>query len=83
MSKEETNELIYDNYNALAFGWSPTDKSGFPGAQIDQLVKEAYAISLAKVKDQTQLMRGKTIVKSISEKKRVKTGKTRPEQSIS
>jgi len=122
----QANELIYDNYNALAFGWSPTDKvghtfcsiavgrtshnihfgfywgskladpekillgqghqyryilvtdkSGFPGAQIDQLVKEAYAISLAKVKDQTQLMRGKTIVKSISEKKRVKTGKTR------
>jgi hypothetical protein len=24
----ETNELIYDNYNALAFGWSPTDKVG-------------------------------------------------------
>jgi hypothetical protein len=24
----ETNELIYDNYNALAFGWSPTDKAG-------------------------------------------------------
>ncbi len=23
-----TNELIYDNYNALAFGWSPTDSSG-------------------------------------------------------
>ena len=23
-----TNELIYDNYNALAFGWSPTDKLG-------------------------------------------------------
>ncbi|MEP7127893.1 MAG: hypothetical protein ABI729_03455 [Chitinophagales bacterium] len=22
------NELIYDNYNALAFGWSPTDKLG-------------------------------------------------------
>jgi hypothetical protein len=22
----QTNELIYDNYNALAFGWSPTDK---------------------------------------------------------
>ena len=22
------NELIYDNYNALAFGWSPTDKVG-------------------------------------------------------
>lgn len=24
----QTNELIYDNYNALAFGWSPTDKMG-------------------------------------------------------
>src|SRR5882672_5438987 len=24
----EANELIYDNYNALAFGWSPTDKVG-------------------------------------------------------
>jgi len=24
----ESNELIYDNYNALAFGWSPSDKVG-------------------------------------------------------
>jgi len=24
----KTNELIYDNYNAVAFGWSPTDKAG-------------------------------------------------------
>ena len=24
----KTNELIYDNYNAVAFGWSPTDKVG-------------------------------------------------------
>ena len=24
----DTNELIYDNYNAVAFGWSPTDKAG-------------------------------------------------------
>ena len=23
-----TNELIYDNYNAVAFGWSPTEKVG-------------------------------------------------------
>lgn len=23
-----TNELIYDNYNSVAFGWSPTDKAG-------------------------------------------------------
>jgi hypothetical protein len=22
------NELIYDNYNALAFGWAPTDRVG-------------------------------------------------------
>ena len=22
------NELIYDNYNFLAFGWAPTDKMG-------------------------------------------------------
>lgn len=22
----QANELIYDNYNALAFGWSPTEK---------------------------------------------------------
>ena len=24
----ESNELIYDNYNAVAFGWSPTEKVG-------------------------------------------------------
>ncbi len=24
----ETNELIYDNYNAVAFGWSPSDRAG-------------------------------------------------------
>src|SRR5215203_5219234 len=24
----DCNELIYDNYNALAFGWSPTQKLG-------------------------------------------------------
>jgi len=24
----QTNELIYDNYNALAVGWSPTDRQG-------------------------------------------------------
>jgi hypothetical protein len=115
----ETNELIYDNYNALAFGWSPTDRVGqtfcsvavgrsshnvhfgfywgselsdpkklllgegnqyryilvknkddFPKAYITKLVKEAYANSLAKVKDKKQLRRGLTIVKSISTKKR-------------
>ena len=116
----KTNELIYDNYNALAFGWSPTDKVGhtfcsiavgrtgkhnvhfgfywgseiadpekillgngnqyryilvkskedFPKAYIKKLVKEAYANSLAKVKDKKQLMQGLTITKSISGAKR-------------
>ena len=121
----KTNELIYDNYNALAFGWSPTDKVGhtfcsisifrtnknihfgfywgielsdpdkillgegnqyryilvtdknkFPKTYIKKLVKEAYANSLAKVKDKKQLLHGQTIVKSISEKKRQKTSKS-------
>jgi hypothetical protein len=117
----QTNELIYDNYNALAVGWSPTDRVGhtfcsiavgrtsnnvhfgfywgseiadpekmllgegnqyryilvpdknkFPKSYIKKLVKEAYANSLAKVKDQKQIRNGQTIVKSISAKKREK-----------
>jgi hypothetical protein len=120
----QTNELIYDNYNALAVGWSPTDRVGhtfcsiavgrtsnnvhfgfywgseisdpdevllgegsqyryilvsdknkFPKAYIKKLVKEAYANSLAKVKDKKQIMNGQTIVKSISTKKREKKSK--------
>ena len=109
----DCNELIYDNYNALAFGWSPTDRLGhtfcsiavlsnychfgfywgseiadpekklagkgnqyryikisgkkdFPETYIKKLLKEAYANSLAKVKDKKQIMKGKTIIKSIS-----------------
>ena len=114
-----TNELIYDNYNALAFGWSPTDRVGhtfssiavgrttynvhfgfywgseiadpdkillgqgnqyryilvknkndFSKTYIKKLVKEAYANSLAKVKDKKQFMEGATITKSISTAKR-------------
>jgi len=117
----QTNELIYDNYNAVAFGWSPTDRVGhtfcsiavgrtsmnihfgfywgseiadpkklligngnqyryilvknkkdFPKNYIKKLLKEAYANSLAKVKDQKQLMQGATITKSISAAKREK-----------
>ena len=117
----QTNELIYDNYNAVAFGWSPTDRVGhtfcsvavgrtsknvhfgfywgseisdpkkillgqgnqyryilvkdrdkFPRAYIKKLVKEAYANSLAKVKDKKQIVHGRTIVKSISPVKRKK-----------
>ncbi len=113
------NELIYDNYNALAFGWSPTDRVGhtfcsiavgrsshnvhfgfywgsqitdpkkillgegtqyryllvtskgeFPKAYVKKLLKEAYANSLAKVKDKKQIMHGATITKSISAVKR-------------
>jgi hypothetical protein len=115
----KTNELIYDNYNALAFGWSPTDRLGhtfcsiavgrsshnlhfgfywgsqiadpekrligngnqyryllvtakkdFPRTYIKKLLKEAYAVSLAKVKDDKQLKEGLTITKSVSAAKR-------------
>ena len=109
----DCNELIYDNYNAVAFGWSPTDrmghtfcsvavmpryvhfgfywgseiadpkkmllgkgrqyryiivqdKSDFPLAYAKQLMKEAYANSLAKVKEDDVSANGSTIVKSIS-----------------
>lgn len=113
------NELIYDNYNALAFGWSPTDRQGhifgsialyrnsrnvhfgfywgaeiadpkklllgkgtqyryilvkskheFPKAYIKKLLKEAYANSLAKVKDPGQMVMSQTITKSVSARKR-------------
>ena len=107
-----SNELIYDNYNALAFGWSLTERLGhtfcsvavlskyvhfgfywgsqvadpdkillgkgkqyryiivknkidFPKAYIKKLLKEAYANSLAKVKDKAELRKGLTIVKCI------------------
>jgi len=117
----QANELVYDNYNALAFGWSVTEKLGhtfcsialyrtgkqnmhfgfywgneiadpekkllgnghqyryiqvttkkeFPKAYIKKLVTEAYANSLAKVKDEKQLLtQGQTIMKSISANKR-------------
>jgi hypothetical protein len=114
-----SNELIYDNYNALAFGWSPSDKVGdtfcsiavgrsthnvhfgfywgskiadpdkillgqgnqyryilvkrkteFPKTYIKKLLKEAYAYSVAKMKDKKQVLKGATLTKSISAKKR-------------
>lgn len=126
----DTNELIYDNYNAVAFGWSPTDKVGhtfcsiavgrssknvhfgfywgselsdpdkillgqgnqyryilvtdkkkFPKAYIKKLVREAYVNSIAKVKDQKQIMHGQTIVKSISTEKRPGKGTTKKTSS--
>ena len=115
------NELIYDNYTALAFGWSPTQKVGhtfcsiavgrtsknihfgfywgnelddpeklllgkghqyryilvknrqqFPEAYIKILLNQAFNNSLSKVKDQREITEGITVVKSISETKRVK-----------
>ena len=115
----DANELIYDNYNAVAFGWSPTDrvgdtfcsiavgrsshnvhfgfywgskiadpegillgegnqyryilvkkKSEFPKAYIRELVKEAYAYSLAKMKANNPVLKGATITKSVSSSKR-------------
>ena len=114
-----TNELIYDNYNAVAFGWSPTDRvsdvfcniavgrsshnvhfgfywgskisdpeklligngnqyryilvkdiKDFPKTYIKKLMKEAYNYSLGKMKEKNQTLKGATITKSISEKKR-------------
>ena len=116
----DANELIYDNYNALAFGWSLSDKAGdtfcsiavwsnkyvhfgfyrgseisdpekmlmgngkqyryikvhtkrgFPRVYIKQLLKEAYAVSLARMKpaarahrDKAPILKGATIIKLI------------------
>lgn len=116
----QCNELIYDNYNAIAIGWSPTEKMGhifcsvaiyrtnngihfgfywgsqipdpehrllgegkqyryirvdslvaFPEAYIEQLMRDAYEVSLNKIKDpKLLLVQGKTFVKSESGKKR-------------
>lgn len=111
------NELIYDNYNAVAFGWSTSDRLGdtfcsiaafsnfvhfgffygtriadpekklsgkgnqyryikiennsdFPKTYVKKLLKEAYANSLAGLKEGKQVLKGATIVKSISAKKK-------------
>jgi len=113
----QTNELIYDNYNAVAFGWSPTEKLShtfcsvalmprychfgfywgsqiadpkkilqgkgnqyryvkvenceeFPVEYIKKLLKNAWSNAMLKVKDGDEMVKGKTIVKSISEKKK-------------
>ncbi len=111
------NELIYDNYNAVAFGWSSTDKvrdifcsiaaytdyvhfgfyygseiadpekkltgkgrqyryivvkdlKDFPKTYFKKLLREAWANSLSKIKNHEQVLKGTTIVKSISAKKK-------------
>ena len=118
-SYPNANELIYDNYNAVAFGWSISDKLGdvfcniavgrtshnvhfgfywgskisdpkklligegnqyryllvkkikdFPKTYIRTLLKKAFAYSLSKMKDKKSTVKGTTITKSISVKKR-------------
>jgi hypothetical protein len=115
------NELIYDNYNALAFGWSPTEKLGhsfcsvgvfrtnhnihfgffwgvllsdpekkligkgnqyryievpdlksFPKLYVKKLMREAFTNSMLKIKNKKDFTKGKTIVKSVLDKKRRK-----------
>ncbi len=113
----EANELIYDNYNTVAFGWSPTDKAGdvfcsiamftnhvnfgfnrgseipdkqklllgdgafyryikvadrddFPEEYIKQLLEMAYENSLSRMKPIKKVIKGETIVKSVSPVKR-------------
>ncbi len=113
----QCNELIYDNYNALAVGFSPTAKAGdafcsiavfsnhinfgfnrgseindpdkiligkgnlyryitltnekeLPKTYMKKLLKEAYANAIARLKDENQIVKGKTITKSISPVKR-------------
>jgi hypothetical protein len=113
----DCNELIYDNYNAVAFGWSVSEKLGgtfctiaaatdyvhfgfyygnrlsdpekkllgdgsqyryikvsamneFPRAYIKKLLKQAHADVMAALPGREQVVKGLTITKSISEKKR-------------
>lgn len=111
------NELIYDNYNFLAFGWGPTDRMSdifcsiavgtrgvvfgfmwgvklddpkgllagggnqfrslrvpdikkFPKSDVKNLLKQAFDISVERLKDRPQTPSGLTITKSISPTKR-------------
>ena len=110
------NELIYDNYNALAFGWGLSDQLGdvfcsiavnktinfgfnrgheitdseqkligngnqyrymkvlakkdFPKTYMKMLLKQAHANAQVRLKEGKPTLKGQTIVKSISAKKR-------------
>lgn len=111
------NELIYDNYNFLAFGWAPTDRMSdifcsiavgtrgvifgfmwgvrlddpkgllagggnqfrslrvpdidkFPRSDVKRLLKQAFDISIERLKDREHTPNGVTITKSISPTKR-------------
>jgi len=47
----------------------------FPRTYIKKLIKDAYANSISKVKDERQIRNGLTITKSVSAKKRTAGGK--------
>ena len=111
------NELIYDNYNFLAFGWGPTDRMSdifcsiavgtrgvifgfmwgvklddpkallagggnqfrslrvpdikkFPKTDVKNLLKQAYELSVDRLKGRPRSPNGLTITKSISKKQR-------------
>src|SRR6201991_985632 len=53
----EANELIYDNYNAVAFGWSPSDRLSLTFCSIALFPKYVH-------------LGFTTIIKSISAKKK-------------
>jgi len=111
------NELIYDNYNFLAFGWGPTERMSdifcsiavgtrgvifgfpwgvklsdakgllaggghqfrslrvpdvkkFPKTEVKNLLKQAFDLSVERLKGRPQTPNGQTITKSISPTKR-------------
>jgi hypothetical protein len=113
----DINELVYDNYNAVVFGFGLTDKTpdcfcsvavypkyvnfgflfgtkladpdkllkgagklyryiqvkdvnDFPQAYIKKIFSEAYRDALTELKDRKQVLKGATIIKSVSVKKR-------------
>jgi hypothetical protein len=58
-----TNELIYDNYNALAFGWSPTESLGHTFCSI-AVMRANYNIHFgflrgAELSDPDRILQGK------------------------
>jgi hypothetical protein len=113
----KSNELIYDNYNFLAFGWGPTDRMSdifcsiavgtrgvifgfmwgvklddpkgllagggnqfrslrvpdikkFPKADVKHMMKQAFELSIVRLKGRPQTPNGVTITKSVSKKQR-------------
>ncbi|MEP6900407.1 MAG: DUF1801 domain-containing protein [Actinomycetota bacterium] len=113
----DCNELIYDNYNALAIGFATSERAGdvfcsiavyakyvnfgfnrgteiadpdkllkgsgnlyrylkvvdfndFPATDLKQLLEVAHLNSLARLKEGQQILKGQTLTKSISPKKR-------------